>query len=74
LAFLRIINSLCMRYLIYLCISSKTQYQTKKLSFKHKQRFKLLSKNKTGSFNVKYIQHRDGSVRLAGIDHMIFSN
>ena len=44
------------------------------LSFKHKQKFKLLSNNKTGAFNVKYIQHRDGSARLAGIYHMIFSN
>ena len=44
------------------------------LSFKHKQKFKLLSKNKSGAFNVKYIQHRDGSARLAGIDHMIFGN
>jgi hypothetical protein len=44
------------------------------LSFKYKKKFKLLSKNKTGVFNVKYIQQRDGSARLAGIDHMIFSN
>ena len=49
-------------------------FQIKKLSFIHKQNFKLLSKNKTGAFNVKYIQHRDGSARLAGINHMIFSN
>ena len=40
----------------------------------YNQKFKLLSKNKTDAFNVKYIQHRDGSARLSGIDHMIFSN
>ena len=44
------------------------------LSFKHKQKFQLLSKNKIGAFNMKYIQHRDGSAKVAGIDHMIFSN